>query len=84
MRNQTELYVWFTFPADLENTVSRSLTLYLIAQILGHEGKGSLYQELKRRGLILKIEVSEDSQFRTLLSALEVSFTLTEVGLHHY
>ena len=82
MKDQTELYVLFTLEAEMLS--KRSQTLYLFAQILGHEGRGSLYQELKQRGLILKVEVSEETSYRTLFNALEVCFTLTEHGLHHY
>ena len=32
----------------------------------------------------MKVEVSEGTQYRTLFNALEICFTLTEHGLHHY
>jgi secreted Zn-dependent insulinase-like peptidase len=36
------------------------------------------------QGLLLNIEVSEDTQYRTLLSGLEVSFVLTDLGVTNY
>lgn len=61
-----------------------SSALYLISQIIGHEGKGSLYQALKSQELILRIKACEDYQFKTLMKGMEISFNLTDKGVENY
>lgn len=48
VKNVNELYIYFTYHAPEANQrTRRSLLFYLLAQLIGHEGKGSLYQDLK-------------------------------------
>lgn len=83
-KNQNELLILFTFPADQVSPSKRSLAHYLLAQIIGHEGKGSLYQDLKNRGYLLKIEVSEETSYKTLMNGFEIMLNLTEEGVKEY
>ena len=43
VKNTSVLYIYFTFEPNFTHPKHQSISLYLLAQIIGHEGKGSLY-----------------------------------------
>lgn len=43
-----------------------------------------MYQSLKSKGLILKIEVSEETSYKTLMNGFEIQLNLTEEGVTEY
>lgn len=71
----------FPIPSDAEHTESKPLNY--IANLIGHEGKGSLLSKLKNMNLVDSL--SAGSEFDTRSHALfMINMTLTEQGLKDY
>ena len=71
----------FPIPSDAEHTESKPLNY--IANLIGHEGKGSLLSKLKNLNLVDSL--SAGSEFDTRTHALfMINMTLTEKGLAEY
>jgi insulysin len=57
---------------------------FFINQLLGHEGKGSLYQSLKQLNLVEELCTEELSGYKTILDLISVEITLTLEGMQRY
>ncbi|CDW88765.1 a-pheromone processing metallopeptidase ste23 [Stylonychia lemnae] len=82
VKNTNNIQILFTF--HKQNLQLTTQALYIISQLVGHEGKGSLYQNLKQNEQILSLHSRYDTQQKTLFYTFEVSLTLTEKGVIEY
>jgi len=57
---------------------------FYINQLLGHEGKGSLYQCLKELNLVEELCTEELSGFKTIVDLISLEITLTNEGMQQY
>lgn len=57
---------------------------FFINQLLGHEGKGSLYQSLKQLNLVEELCTEELGGYKTILDLISLEITLTLEGMLRY
>jgi len=72
----------FTFPVPSPDPYYREKPGEYIANLLGHEGEGSLHQFLKARGWIESL-TAEAGRVDSTNGAISVSFELTQAGAQH-
>ena len=75
-----ELILSFYLPPA--NQYYRSLPIMMIGSLLGREGKGSLFEFLKKKNLVLSLNVSPD--FVTQVTSLDIYLKLTKNGVKNY
>jgi len=78
VKDRRQLRLSFPFPWHQEYYLSKPTLL--IAHLLGHEGPGSLYQLLRRKGWVNRLRVGNDV-VASNEATLDVTLDLTENGL---
>jgi insulysin len=82
VRDQNALSFVFHFESSEQRLWSKST--FLVGDLLQHEGDGSLYQLLKKQGLIEKIYTDDMLSFRTVIHQFYIEFRLTDLGVQRW
>ena len=75
IQDQNILNIVFHFDYDREKLAKQSLGH--LSNLIGHEGPGSLFQCLKKLGLVSSLEAGVSPSFNTIFRQLSLTMTLT-------
>ncbi len=80
IRDEQKMTIVYQFKNNRQRRMQQK-SYFFINQLLGHEGKGSLYQSLKQLNLVEELCTEELGGYKTILDLISIEITLTLEGM---
>ena len=80
IRDEQKMTIVYQFKNNRQRRMQQK-SYFFINQLLGHEGKGSLYQSLKQLNLVEELCTEELGGYKTILDLISLEITLTLEGM---
>ena len=81
-KDKNKMMLYYYLPVDMKRRHNNSV--YLINALFCQQGKGGVFQILKEKGLIININVYDNSSYISVTHQVYVEITLTDKGMRDY
>lgn len=81
-KDKNKMKLYYYLPVNLKRRWNNSV--YLINALFCQQGKGGVFQILKEKGLIININVYDNSSYISVTHQVYVEIILTDKGMHDY
>jgi len=81
-KDKNKMKLYYYLPVNLKRRWNNSV--FLINALFCQQGKGGVFQILKEKGLIININVYDNSSYISVTHQVYVEITLTNKGMHDY